>query len=275
MDIVQFSKSIFHNTRLCNESRQSFLYTATTTKKYNSMNNYEMLEFLGDKLLNGMFASYCMTREPYCKMLYITNGQIIGTRLVIKYLGTSWLAKICSKIGLDKYIKCNPNEHTSMEIIREDVLEAWIGACKFIFGYDAVELFMFEQFDWLKLDLSFTSLFDSKSILNDFVSAMKSKTCPYSTHLSDGSDGSESIYFSQVKSTRNNIIGYGNGSSMKIAESCAAQDLLDRYKIEMGKEYDTTMNHIRSYQIWNTFNTAYNKRHVEDNDDICRKKIKQ
>lgn len=249
------------------------LVDSTTTKKYDASysntGHLERLELLGDKIIAAMFDTFCMTCGDLAKLKRIEGGEWVITRLNIKYLSTSWMSRLCRDIGLDRYIKYHQNESKFVDQINEDALEAWVGACKLIFGYDSVEKFMFNKFDALGVDISFESLFDPKTIFNDFVNNISGNRSKYSTSRIDSIDGSESYWKSFASVSDYEYEGEGSASTEKIAENNAALDWLRWFRQTSPVKYYEIYKSLNIYIKWRKIYGEYQKGYISPCASPC------
>lgn len=262
MDIIEFTRSIFPDCTL-RDDQVRMLHMSVTTSKYakyngNSPHDLQRLELLGDKYIGYVFTKFCFSQEPYNRLANIDGGEWIVTRLVIKYLSTKWMVQMAKSIGLDRFIKRRPNENFSNDVIIEDVYEAWLGACSLIFDQSKLENFIYKQFYKLDIDISYESIFDSKTIFNDFVNNMNGSKSSYDTHQINSSDGAESYFksFARVNTCPHISIGFGNTKQQ--AESLAASGWLDWYSREYPHEYWKIYKSIGSRIIWRRIYAEYN-----------------
>jgi len=268
MNILSFTINFF-SKKTCTPEEILLLECSVTTEKRNEKDNYERLELLGDKLLQTYFVTYCFTTPPYNKMFSLKYGENICTRLNIKYLSTQYIVKMCNSIDLQKYIKMSPNETKSFEQIQEDVFEAWIGACSFIFDHNELKSVLFNIFNNLKIDLSFESCFDVKTRMNDFASIINTKFINLGTKYVENTDE----YHTQVYLTKYPTI-FGNGYSkfQRESENLASQDLFQKIK-KVCPNFEDMYKKTKNYQNWIKFKQNFIT--CENKNLFLKKKIKR
>jgi len=256
MDIIKFTFKIlkpFTKKIVYKKKYLNLLNMAVKTKKYDLNENLENLELVGDKELQNYLSKYFY--KKFCKSNYtIKNGNIVHTRLNIKYLSTFWLSKICQDIGLDNFIRKSTMENfdNTADQIREDVFEAWCGACLKIFKKKIFERFLSIHFDNFKINLNFENLFDVKSRLNDFTSIVGSKTINIGTW--NFIENETLLYKNILSSSKHSWLeSIGIGETKKIAENNAAENLLAMLKTYYGDDFEKYYSKTNSFKQWKEF----------------------
>lgn len=92
-----------------------------THKSVDPTNNYDTMEFYGDKVMNFVFSAYI--RKRFEDKL----DQAKGTLILNQYMSKPFQAELAERLGLPEYIRYDPacpNVNTS---VKEDVLEAFFG----------------------------------------------------------------------------------------------------------------------------------------------------
>jgi dsRNA-specific ribonuclease len=95
---------------------------AFTHKTVDATNNYETLEFYGDKVLNYSFSQYLRRR------LGKDLDESKGTLLINMYMSKMYQAELASRMGLPELIRYDPEEPKLSTSIKEDAFEAFSGA---------------------------------------------------------------------------------------------------------------------------------------------------
>ncbi len=197
------------------------LYTnAITHKSADKINNYEKLEFLGDRVLG-----LCISK----KLLEIFPNEKEG--ILDKKLASLVNKNKCFEIGqqlkLDKIVKIgnltNKNQIVEKKII-SDSCEALIGAIYLDKGFDFVEKFILKQWDKHINDKSII-IIDAKTKLQEY-SLKKFKLLPVYKFISDTGPKHKPNFKVAVK-IKDTVFIEAEGSSKKLAQQAAATKLLN------------------------------------------------
>lgn len=95
--------------------------TAFTSKFYDYHDNYENLEYFGDRILKGVFAQYLYVKYP-------GESQSFYTNLDSFYMKSDFQDYLARKMGLDGYIRKTYNVELPDSLFLGDVFEAFFGA---------------------------------------------------------------------------------------------------------------------------------------------------
>ncbi|MDR2902867.1 MAG: ribonuclease III [Lactobacillales bacterium] len=181
--------------------------------------SYERLEFLGDRVLGLVIAELLYKHFPNEK-----EGDLAGRLAALVKEET--LAGIAEKIGLPSFIVTNEKELKKNPSVLADVCEAILGAIYLDAGIDAVKEFIEPL--WMPLmDAQLEAPKDSKSALQEWAQGRKYILPVYKQLKREGSDHAP-IFTIEVGVGPYRAIGIG--SSKKIAEQEAAQNLLKELK---------------------------------------------
>ena len=200
------------------------LIKSLTHKSYDSLNNNEKLEFLGDRVL-GLIMSK--------KLIEIYPEEKEG--IIDKKFSNLVNKKTCSNIGrklnIKKFMFLGPS-HKSLERsadkIMGDCLEALIGAIYLDGGLKSAERFVFKF--WKEcLENSILPLIDSKTQLQEY-SLKKFKELPKYTFYKKTGPQHKPIFKTDVQIPNSKKI-IGIGTSKKNAQQNAASKLLRALKI--------------------------------------------
>ena len=198
------------------------LKKAITHKSYDSSNNYEKLEFLGDRILGFVISKKLLELYPHEK-----EG-ILDKRLASLVNKDSCL-EVAKVIGLEKFILVG-NKNTKANIenkIIADSIEALIGAIYYDKGFDASEKFILNN--WKKfINLSEKLIIDSKTMLQEY-SLKNFKTLPIYKFESSSGPKHKPMFKISVK-LKNSKKFTAFGDSKKKAEQNAAKKLLENLK---------------------------------------------
>ena len=210
-DILKIEKNI--NVKFKNKD---FLIKSFTHKSYDSINSYEKLEFLGDRVL-GLIISK--------RLLEIYPNEKEGS--LDKKLASLVNKKKCLEIGkslnLDQFILIANNKKKLLKIegkIIADVCESLIGAIFLDQGLKVVEKFILKTWD-ADLKASIITFIDAKTRLQEY-SLKKYKTLPI-YNLIKNSGPRHKPFFEVSVELKNSKLFIGSGKSKKDAEQDAAK----------------------------------------------------
>tara|TARA_A100000164_G_scaffold362343_1_gene378158 strand:+ start:106 stop:774 length:669 start_codon:yes stop_codon:yes gene_type:complete len=202
----------------------NILIKALKHKSYDSMNNYEKLEFLGDRVLGFVISK---------KLLELYPDEKVG--LIDKKLANLVNKNKCYDVGVEielhKYILTgnskNKKNLTIEKKIISDCCESIIGAIYIDQGFKAASQFILKF--WKKhLNQSNITVIDAKTQLQEY-SLKKFKTLPiYKTISNTGPRHKPNFHISVM--TKDNAKAYAEGNSKKNAEQLAAKKLLEIIK---------------------------------------------
>ena len=193
---------------------------AITHKSSDKINNYEKLEFLGDRVLG-----LCISK----KLLEIFPNEKEG--ILDKKLASLVNKNKCYEVGqqlkLDKFIKIGnlrfKNQILEKKIV-SDSCEALIGAIYLDKGFDFVEKFILKN--WLNhIHDKSINIVDSKTKLQEY-SLKKFKILPTYKFISNTGPKHKPSFKVAVK-LKNTSFVEANGSSKKMAQQAAAKKLLN------------------------------------------------
>ena len=193
---------------------------AITHKSSDKINNYEKLEFLGDRVLG-----LCISK----KLLEIYPNEKEG--ILDKKLASLVNKNKCYEIGkflkLDNIVKIG-NLRSKKQIIEKkitsDVCEALIGAIYLDNGFDYVEKFILKNWEKHIYDKNII-IIDAKTKLQEY-SLKKFKILPIYKFISDTGPKHKPNFKVAVK-LKNSDFVEAEGSSKKLAQQAAATKLLN------------------------------------------------
>jgi len=210
-DILKIEKII--NIKFKNKD---FLIKSFNHKSYNSINSYEKLEFLGDRVLGLVISK---------RLLEIYPDENEGS--LDKKLASLVNKKKCSEIGrslkLDQFILIANNKKRQITIedkIIADVCEAIIGAIFLDQGLATTEKFILRTWD-KDLKASVITFIDAKTRLQEY-SLKKYKTLPIYKLIKNSGPRHKPFFEVSVELENSNLF-IGNGTSKKDAEQVAAK----------------------------------------------------
>ena len=192
---------------------------ALTHKSADKLNNYEKLEFLGDRVLG-----LCISK----KLLEIFPNEKEG--ILDKKLASLVNKNKCYEIGkqlkLDKIVKIG-NLMLKIKLLKKivsDTCEALIGAIYLDKGFDFAEKFILKSWDKHIKDKNIV-IIDPKTKLQEY-SLKKFKILPTYKFISDTGPKHKPNFKVAVKLKNTSFIE-ANGSSKKMAQQAAAKKLLN------------------------------------------------
>jgi ribonuclease-3 len=185
------------------------------------LENYERCEFLGDRVLGLVIASYLYHQYPHNK-----EGDLSKrfTNLVRKEA----LVKVAHSLNLGDFIYMSESELAAdggkNESILADSCEALIGAIYLDGGFESAYRFVLEQWNPLLEEQSVEISVDAKTQLQEFLQKHKKPLPQYSVIAVTGPD--HAPYFKVSLVVKDERPVYGEGSSRRQAEQQAAAEML-------------------------------------------------
>ena len=197
----------------------NYLKKAITHKSYDSLNNYEKLEFLGDRVL-GLVISKKLIE------LYPDQKEGVLDKRLASLVNKNRCLEVSKNIGLEKFILIgNKSNKSKIENkILSDCIEALIGAIYYDKGFEASEKFILNMWKNLIVSSELT-IIDSKTKLQEY-SLKKFKSLPIYKLVSSSGPKHKPKFTISVK-LKNTKFFEGSGNSKKKAEQSAAKILLD------------------------------------------------
>ena len=200
---------------------EKILLQAVTHKSFDSKNNYENLEFLGDRVL-GLVVSN--------KLYELYPNEKVGS--LDKKLASLVNKNKCYEVGkllnLKEFVITSNTKSTKNLVenkIISDCCEAIIGAIYLDRGFDVSKSFILKLWKNLINDAEITYV-DSKTLLQEY-SLRKFKTLPIYKLISNTGPRHKPEFKVGVK-LKNGTYIYSIGSSKKNAEQSAASELLKK-----------------------------------------------
>ena len=201
------------------------LIRALTHKSYDPNNNYEKLEFLGDRVLGFVISK---------KLLELYPDEKVG--IIDKKLANLVNKNMCFEVGkelhLDSYILTGNSDKKKKIVIEKKIIsdccESLIGAIYIDKGFDQSSKFILNY--WKNyLNLSDITVIDPKTRLQEY-SLKKFKILPVYKLISNTGPRHKPNFRISVK-IKDNKVAYAEGSSKKNAEQAAANELLESIKL--------------------------------------------
>ena len=200
----------------------NYLKKSITHKSYDSLDNYEKFEFLGDRILGFVISKKLIE-------LYPKEKEGVLDKKLASLVNKNQCLEVAKIIGLEKFILVG-NKSVKAKVenkIIADSIEALIGAIYYDKGFEVSEKFILNI--WKNfINLSEETIIDSKTKLQEY-SLKKFKSLPiYKVVSSSGPKHKPKFTISvRLKDTK---LYEGSGDSKKKAEQNAAKKLLDNIK---------------------------------------------
>ncbi len=201
----------------------NLLKHSITHKSYDSENNYEKLEFIGDRVLGLSISNKLLD-------LYPDEKEGILDKKLASLVNKNKCYEIGKSLKLDKFILIG-NAKKKNKIIENKIIsdccESLIGAIFIDKGFDFADRFIIRIWDTF-IRNSKTTLVDSKTRLQEY-SLKKFKTLPIYKLISSTGPRHKPYFKVAVKIDDTKFI-YASGSSIKNAEQSAAKKILEFIK---------------------------------------------
>ncbi len=207
-----------------NFNDKKLLIKALTHKSHNPENNYELLEFLGDRVL-GLIISKKLVQ------LYPDEKVGILDKKLASLVNKNMCFEVGKKLNLAKFILVGNSNSKIKNVenkIISDCCEAIIGAIYIDKGYETAKKFILHVWKDLIISSSKT-IVDAKTRLQEY-SLKKYKVLPIYKVISNTGPRHKPNFKIGVK-IKNSKIVFSTGSSKKIAEQNAANELLKILKL--------------------------------------------
>jgi len=212
---MKISSSILEKKLKLKFSDPKILIKSLTHKSYDSLNNNEKIEFLGDRVLGLVIAKKLLE-------IYPDEREGILDKKFASLVNKRKCLEIAKKIELQKYILVfNPKNKKIVieDKVIADCLEALIGAIYLDKGINFVEKFILNL--WNKhINASVITEIDAKTKLQEY-SLKMFKTLPIYRLISNTGPRHKPLFKVSVK-LKNTRIFTADGSSKKDAEQNAA-----------------------------------------------------
>ena len=200
----------------------NYLKKSLTHKSHDPSNNYEKLEFLGDRILGFVISKKLIE-------LYPNEKEGVLDKKLASLVNKNKCLEVSKLISLEKFILVgNKNKKTKVENkILADSIEALIGAIYYDKGFEVSEKFILNMWKSF-INLSEITIIDSKTRLQEY-SLKKFKSLPTYKLVSSLGPRHKPKFTISVK-LKNTKFYDGSGDSKKKAEQNAAKKLLDNIK---------------------------------------------
>ena len=200
---------------------EKILLQAITHKSFDPNNNYENLEFLGDRVL-GLVVSK--------KLFELFPNEKVGSldKKLASLVNKNKCLEVGNLLNLKEYV-ITGNSKSSKNIVENKIIsdccEAIIGAIYLDRGFEVSKIYILKQWKNL-IENAETTFVDAKTRLQEY--SLKSfKTLPIYKLVSNTGPRHKPKFKVGVK-LKNSTYIYAIGSSKKIAEQSAASELLKK-----------------------------------------------
>ena len=185
--------------------------------------DYERLEFLGDKILDFLVSEYLYINDDY------SEGKM--TKLRSSYVCEKALACYSNTLGFPMYLRLGKGEELTggrnKDSIQADIFESFLAAVYLTKGLDTVKDIVYEVvIPYIKEEKDLF-LHDYKTTLQEIVQTDKKSTL---YEITDEEGPSNEKVFSCVVKVDGIILGSGKSTSKRQAEQEAAKDALNKMK---------------------------------------------
>ena len=201
----------------------NLLKRAITHKSHDPINNYEKLEFLGDRVL-GLIISMKLFK------MYPKEKEGILDKKLASLVNKNRCYEIGQTLKLQQYILTGNSNKKKTKIenkIISDSTEALIGAVFYEKGFDITEKFVLNMWQNL-IDSSNITMIDSKTKLQEY-SLKKYKSLPIYKLISSSGPKHKPVFKISVRLKDTKFVE-GIGNSKKNAEQVAAKLYLKNLK---------------------------------------------
>tara|TARA_Y100000741_G_scaffold152565_1_gene115191 strand:+ start:148 stop:810 length:663 start_codon:yes stop_codon:yes gene_type:complete len=202
-----------------NFKNKDLLIKSLIHKSFDSKNNNEKLEFLGDRILGFIIAKKLLE-------LYPTDKEGTLDKKLASLVNKKMCLLVCESFELEKYIKTSSSNKKNYKIenkIISDACEAIIGAVFLDQGIKVAERFILDL--WAEhIDNTTQTKIDSKTRLQEY-SLKKFKKLPIYKLIENSGPRHKPTFKIEVK-IKNTKSTTGKGFSKKDAEQNAATELL-------------------------------------------------
>ena len=202
-----------------NFKNKDLLIKSLIHKSFDSKNNNEKLEFLGDRILGFIIAKKLL-------QLYPTDKEGTLDKKLASLVNKKMCLLVCKSFELERYVKTSSSNKKNFKIenkIISDACEAIIGAVFLDQGIKVAERFILDL--WAEhIDNTTQTKIDSKTRLQEY-SLKKFKKLPIYKLIENSGPRHKPTFKIEVK-IKNTKSTTGKGYSKKDAEQNAATELL-------------------------------------------------
>ena len=220
-----YNEKILENKINIKFRNKKLLSLSLIHKSFNLYVNNEKLEFLGDRVLGLVISKKLFQLYP-CE----SEGNL--DKRFSFLVNRKTCLKIAKVLQLEKFLQLSKSykkKNLVEDKILSDACEALIGAIYLDSGFNTVEVFILKYWNE-EIKKTITTKIDSKTKLQEY-SLKKFKKLPIYKVLSLKGPHHDPLYKVSVK-INNSKFFYGIGSSKKIAEQIAANNLINEMNLK-------------------------------------------
>lgn len=203
---------------------KTLIATALKHSSYDKQDNYEKLEFLGDSVLQIVISTFLFKTHSY-----LQEGEMTVTRAYAVCEET--LAKICKKLGIDKYIMIGMSAVASQvnknKSVMADVFESILGALYMDSGFEYVTPFIISNLNEFIVEyIKSGDNNDYKTKLQHLVQSHYQDEPKYVVKDENGPPHDKTFIVEAY--VQEKPYGKGKGKTKKEAQQAAAKDALKK-----------------------------------------------
>ena len=189
--------------------------------EHKTLEDYERLEFLGDKILDFLVSEYLYISD------HLKEGQM--TKIRANYVCENALYEYSKKLKLDKYLRLGKGEETTggrqRKALLADVFEAFLAAVYLTYDMKKVKEIVYDVVIKAIENEENYYLNDYKSKLQELLQTDK-RSLEYILESEEGPSNDK--IFTSIAVIDGVILGRGTSTSKKESEQEAAKDALSR-----------------------------------------------
>ena len=233
--IEKFLQAINFSSCRINHKSWGFIDQALTHTSFGSIQNHELLEFLGDAVLRLSCSEFLSENSPH---LSVGERSALRAQLV----SDRWLAELAAELELDGLIlqgAATAADTTARATVRAECCEALVGAVYLAWGGADGGLHAVRQWldqHWQRSSIELVSdphRHNWKSALQELTQAQQAGLPVYATSEENKNHGDPRRFRSEV-SIKDERQGMGWGPSRRLAEQEAARDALEQLRPPSG-----------------------------------------
>lgn len=199
---------------------RAFTHSSYVNERKNG-EDYERLEFLGDKILDFLVSEYLYINE------HLKEGEM--TKMRANYVCENALYDYSKKLGFSEYLKLGKGEEASggrdRKAVLADVFEAFLAAVYLTYGLGKVKEIVYDIVIKAIENKEDYFLHDYKSTLQELLQSDK-KGVEYEIEKEEGP--SHNKVFTSIVKLDGIVLGRGTSNSKKESEQEAAKDALSK-----------------------------------------------
>jgi ribonuclease-3 len=200
-----------------NFSNKKLLEDALTHTSYSFHTEFELLEFLGDRVLGLIVADLLLKQKFHTEVKTLARH---FTHLV----NQECLFKVAKKINLRKYLKHSIKNLSDKVLV--DAMEALIGAIFLDSNFETIHKIVENL--WLEFIQETKTVMEPKMALQEYAQSLQCALPVYSTIKSSGLQ--HELSFTMKVEVKKLGEGIGQGPTKQVASKNAAMDLLEKLK---------------------------------------------